>query len=146
MSDKFFVDYRWPSLWWDDYDGKTVAQLKAALAEDEVLREEYLQKKRDELIGTRYEERAYLLEIKRDDRDAPNFQFALDYLNGYMVGEGPTIHLMTADWSTGGFLCRMYFAPELKGVGDGRLGLFLRPHPMVIGLVPHGEGRWGTHS
>ena len=146
MSDKFYVDYRWPSLWWDDYDGKTVAQFKAALAEDEVLREQYLQKKRDALIGTKYEGRAHLLEVRRDDMNVPNFQFALDYLNGYMMGEGPTVHLLTTDWSTDGFLCRMFFTPELKDVGGDRLGLVLRPPPMVIGLVPHGEGKWGTHS
>ena len=147
MSNKFFVDYRWPSLWWDDYDGKTVAQFKAALATDEALREQYLQEKRNALIGTKYEERAYSLELKRDDPNAPNFQFALDYLNGYMMGgEGATIHLMTADWSTDGFLCRMYVSPELKDIGGDKFNLVLRPHPMVIGLVPHGDGRWGTHT
>lgn len=45
MSDKFFVDYRWPSLWSGGMttSGKTVAQFKAALADN--AREEYLQKK-----------------------------------------------------------------------------------------------------
>lgn len=31
-----------------------------------------------------------MLEVRRDDPNVPNFQFALDYLNGYMMGEGAT--------------------------------------------------------